>query len=300
MKKFARLMFAVAGCIAMSFAVACLAADKSGDSVAGKEINSLFRSGGMDAAPSMIQDGFATMAPPFFGQGQGQGGQPQPPQPPQPAAQQPGWGQPQPPAQQPGVWGQPQQPAGAQALIGAWMTQTDGQMILMIFMENGICGIGFNNQQLSGSYTVQGSHLHMQMQNGHVMNVDFSVQGDILRFSDGSVLMRQQMPPSAVPQQPGVWGQSQPVQAASPLEGSWAAQTQNGMFVFEFRGSQYRALINGMQIEAGMFRLNGSQLHFQVTQGQNTGQQGVNTWQIQNSMLIIVTPNGGAMQFMRQ
>ena len=303
-----KMAFLAAGCLVMTFAMPFAGEGQQAKSdTAGKSISSLMQSGGVETVPSMIQGGLTTMAPPFFGQGGGQGQQ-QPQHPQQPGV----WGQPQQPAQ-PGVWGQPQQPqnpAGAQALTGMWMGQFNGQMFVMIFMDNGMCGLGINNQQFYGNYTVQGSYLHMQMQNGQTLDVEFSVQGDTLQFSDGTVLKRQQMPagqPQA--QQPGPWGQApqgQPNSAGmqpagtSPLEGTWSAQTPNGMFVFEFRGNQYRAVVNGMQIEAGMFQLNGNRLHYQVTQGQNTGQQGVNTWQIHNNVLILFTQNGGSMQLMRQ
>ncbi len=291
-----------AACAAMLFAVPGYGDEqKAGAGALGGDIGALARSGGVNAAPSMIQEGFSTMAPPFFGQGQ-QSSAPQQPQ------NQGGWGQPQQPQQNPGGWAQPQNPAAGQSIVGMWSGQANGQIFVMAFMPNGSYCLGINNQQFYGSYTVQGSHVHIQMQNGQTVDVDFAIQGDILRLSDGTVLQRQQMPAVQQPQQqqnPGAWGQPQQPQQpqsymATPLEGTWSAQTPNGTFLFMFHGSQYRAFINGALVEAGVFQLNGNRLRFQVTQGQNAGQQGENVWQIQGNVLVMITQNGGSIQFIRQ
>ncbi len=163
---------------------------------------------------------------------------------------------------------------------------------------------------------MQGNHLHVQFAGAKPLDVDFAVEGNTLRFSDGTVLLRQSMPnmPGAQPQQqPGVWGQSQqPVQqpmpgqqpqqigAASQLEGAWGTQLPNGAnVVFVFKGNQYRVMTNGQQTETGIFTLSGNRLEYTTTSGQATGQKGVNTWQINGNMLIMTMQNGASVQFRR-
>ncbi len=225
---------------------------------------------------------------------------PQPaPQPmPQPAPQ---------PMPQPAPQPMPQ-PTG-QGLEGAWAVSTNQGMLMMLFM-NGMCGLNANGQQLFGPYTVQGSHLHVQFTNGKTLDVDFTVQGDTLRFSDGTVLRRQQMPAmpgvgQPVPPQPMPQPAPQPTPpttgGATPLEGAWATQLQNGVqLVFVFTGGQYRVLANGQPTETGIFTLNGDRLEYTTTSGQKPGQKGVNRWQINGDTLILTMPDGTSVQFGRQ
>ena len=282
------IVTALACLFAMAFAGACLAAEA--DVV--RDMTSLLQSGGVLSMPSADSGGLSTMTPPpFFGQGQQDGPSPQPQQAPggwgQP--QQPGWGQPQP---QP----QPQQPAAdpVQLLQGAWAGSNGSTSVILMFMGRS-CGIAVNNQQLYGTWEAQGGRLNMRFQSGKTLSYAFAVQGDVLILDGSMRLTRQPMPQQGGGQQPG-WGQP----AASPLEGIWTAQTPNGLFAFIFHGSQYRCTLNNALIEEGTFTLSGNQLHYAVTRGQNPGQRGVNTWQIQGSVLTIITPNGGGMQLFRQ
>jgi hypothetical protein len=140
-----------------------------------------------------------------------------------------------------------------------------------------------------------GGRLNLRFQDGKTLSYAFALQGDVLILDGNMRLTRQPMPQQGGAQQPG-WGQP----AAGPLEGVWAAQTQSGVFVFIVRGSRYRCTLNDTPVEEGTFTLNGSRMHYTVTQGQNAGQQGVNTWQIQGNVLIIMASNGGSMQFVRR
>ncbi len=208
------------------------------------------------------------------------------------------------------------QPTG-QGLEGAWAVSTNQGILMMMFM-NGMCGLNANGQQLYGPYTVQGNHLHVQFTNGKTLDVDFTIQGDTLRFSDGTTLQRQQMPampgvgqpiqqpmPQPAPQpmpQPGPQPTPQPGPGGTtPLEGAWATQMQNGVqIVFVFTGGQYRVLANGQPTETGIFTLNGDRLEYTTTSGQKAGQKGVNRWQINGDTLILTMPDGTSVQFGRQ
>jgi hypothetical protein len=285
---FGKAVMALACAAAMAFAGAWPA---EGSDVF-SDRTSLLQSGGAVSLPSEENGGLSTMAPPpFFGQGQQNGGSQQPQQAPG------GWGQPQQPQQpqQPG-WGQPQQPAAdpAQLLQGAWAGSDGSTSVILMFMGQS-CGIAVNNQQMYGTWEVRGGRLDLRFQNGKTLSYAFAVQGDVLILDGSMRLTRQPMPQQGGGQQPG-WGQP----AASPLEGIWTAQTPNGLFAFIFHGSQYRCTLNNALIEEGTFTLSGNQLHYAVTRGQNPGQRGVNTWQIQGSVLTIITPNGGGMQLFRQ
>ena len=220
---------------------------------------------------------------------------------------------------------------GQAALEGFWAANDGRQMLIMVFM-NGICGLNINGQQVYGPYTVQGNHLHVQLSNGKVLDLTFAIDGNSLRFSDGTVLQRQAMPqmpgqqgmpqtpqaPQGMPQAPQTpqvpqpqagpnvpWGPASPApapqaQGASVLEGAWSTQLPNGVqMVFIFKGNQYAVLANGQQLESGIFRLNGQRLEYQTTAGQTAGQQGVNTWQVQGNTLILTYPNGSSLQFTR-
>ncbi len=223
------------------------------------------------------------------------------------------------PAQAPMPQPQPMpqaQSAMPQGLEGAWAVSDGKTTIIMMFM-NGVCGFNVNGRQFYGPYTVQGNRLHVQFTNAQPLDVAFSVEGNTLRFSDGTVLLRQQMPNMPVasqpmpqqPQQPGVWGQpQQPVQnpmpqqssSASPLEGAWVTQLPNGATVeFIFKGNQYRVLTNGQQTETGIFTLNGNRLEYTTTSGQTTGSKGINTWQINGDVLIMMMQDGSHVQFQR-
>lgn len=221
----------------------------------------------------------------------------------------------------------PTSPAQAGSLEGFWAANDGRQMLVMAFM-NGICALNFNGQQVYGPYVVRGNQLHVQFSNGKVMDITFTIEGNTLRFSDGTVLQRQPMPqpapqpmpqpapqpmpqpmPQPAPQSsngPNVpWGpaspeSARPSQAVSALEGAWSAQLPNGVqMVFVFKGNQYMVLANGQQSEAGIFRLDGQRLEYQTTAGQTAGQKGVNTWQIQGNILILTFPNGSALQLTR-
>ena len=258
--------------------------------------------GGMPSPLNMDMDGF----PPFFGDG----GTPQatPPQAvPQPTPP------PAPPAAPPSS---PGQDMGAQALQGA-LAANDGKRVLIMMFSNGICGLMFNGQQCYGPYTVQGNRLHIRFNNGQSIDVTFSVQGNTLRFSDGTVLVRQQMPnaPAASPipggaQQPGGIGTPQPMPPVTPpassgnttpLEGVWSTQLPNGaQVVFIFMGNRYRVLTNGQPTEEGTFTLNGNRLEYVTTAGQAAGQRGANTWQCNGVVLVMTLPHGASVQFHRQ
>ncbi|MBO4312789.1 MAG: hypothetical protein J5838_00695 [Desulfovibrio sp.] len=200
------------------------------------------------------------------------------------------------------------QPTG-QGLEGAWAVSGNQGMIIMMFM-NGMCGLNANGQQLFGPYTVQGNHLHVQFMNAKPLDVDFTIQGDTLRFSDGTVLRRQQMPAmpgggQPIQQQPAPQLTPQPgpqqTGGASPLEGAWAAQMPNGaQLVFVFTGGQYRVLVNGQPTETGIFTLNGDRLEYTTTSGQNPGQKGVNRWRLNGDTFIMTLPYGTSVQFGRQ
>lgn len=255
------------------------------------------------------KDGF----PPFFGDGGAP--QPTPPQPaspqtsPQPMPQTAPIPQTAPPVVAPTP---PGQDMGARALEGAWAA-SDGTHTLIVMFINGVCGFMLDGKQVYGPYTVQGNRLRVQFNNGQSLDVTFSVQGNTLRFSDGTVLMRQQMPnaigtPTPQPA-PGsaVWPDGAtgpaptPPQGAGPLEGVWATQLPNGaQLVFVITGNLYRVLTNGQLTETGTFILNGNRLEYAVTSGQAAGQRGVNTWQCNSSVLIMTLPNGVSMQFQRQ
>ena len=188
---------------------------------------------------------------------------------------------------------QPLQPMpSGNELEGIWVAG-NGQVTLIMMFKNGICGLQLNGQQLYGPYTVQGNHLHVQFSNGKPLDVDFQLEGDVLKFSDGTILRRQNMPtpqPSPTPQPMG-----------SPLEGRWGTQLQNGMqMIFVFQGNQYQALINGQLTETGTFVLNGNRLEYTVLTGPNQGQRGVNQWQVNGTILVMTLPNGAMVQFMRQ
>ena len=190
---------------------------------------------------------------------------------------------------------------GQAALEGFWAANDGRQMLIMVFM-NGICGLNINGQQVYGPYTVQGNHLHVQLSNGKVLDLTFAIDGNSLRFSDGTVLQRQAMPqmpgqqgmpqtpqaPQGMPQAPqtpqtpqpqagpnGPWGPASPApapqaQGASVLEGAWSTQLPNGVqMVFIFKGNQYAVLANGQQLESGIFRLDGQRLEYQTTAGPN-------------------------------
>lgn len=206
------------------------------------------------------------------------------------------------------------QPQAAQGLEGAWAVSSHQGMVIMMFM-NGMCGLNANGRQLYGPYTVQGNHLHVQFMNARPLDVDFTVEGDTLRFSDGTVLRRQQMPNmpgggQPIQQQPMPGGpQPQPTQQPMPpqaggatsLEGAWATQLPNGVhLVFVFTGGQYRVLANGQPTETGIFTLNGDRLEYTTTSGQQPGQKGVNRWQLNGDTLIMTLPDGTSVQFGRQ
>ena len=205
------------------------------------------------------------------------------------------------------------QTRGTQGLEGAWAVSNGQVSIIMMFM-NGVCGFNVNGRQFYGLYTVQGNHLHVQFTNAKPLDVDFTVEGDTLRLSDGTVLRRQQMPNipggnQPMPQQqPGVWGQQQPVSqpmpqqkgGQTPLEGAWGTQLPNGVqLVFVFTGSQYRVLANGQPTETGFFSLNADRLEYTTTSGPQMGQKGVNRWRVNGDVLIMTLPNGTSVQFGR-
>ncbi len=223
------------------------------------------------------------------------------------------------PAQAPTQQQQPMPQAQSvtnQSLEGAWAVSDGKTTIIMMFL-NGVCGFNVNGRQFYGPYTVQGNRLHVQFTNAQPLDVTFTVEGNALRFSDGTVLLRQQMPnmpvnnqPMPQPQQPGTWGQpQQPVQnpmpqqssRATPLEGAWGTQLPNGATVdFIFMGNQYRVLTNGKQTETGIFTLNGNRLEYTTTSGAATGSKGVNTWQINGNVLILMMQDGSHLQFQRR
>ncbi|MCR5814543.1 MAG: hypothetical protein K6G15_08655 [Desulfovibrio sp.] len=232
----------------------------------------------------------------------------------------------------------PSQPQSQGALEGFWVASDGRQTLVMAFM-NGVCGLNINGQQVYGPYTVSGNRLHVQFSNGQVLDLTFAIEGNTLRFSDGTVLARQAMPqmpaqpqnpqnpqnpqmPQGFPQNPQPqpqpqspqpqpqagpnvpWGPATPAQApqsdATVLEGAWSTQLPNGVqMVFIFKGNQYLVLANGQQSEAGLFRLQGQNLEYQTTAGQSAGQKGVNTWQLQGNILILTFPNGSSLQFTR-
>ena len=211
----------------------------------------------------------------------------------------------------------PMSPGGIsnQSLEGAWIV-SDGKTTVIMMFQNGICGMNVNGRQFYGPYTVQGNQLNVQFQNAQALNVGFAVEGDRLRLSDGTVLMRQPLPNTpvgspgtpAAPQQqnPGGWGQppvQQPLPSANatPLEGVWGTQLPNGMTIeFVFQGNQYRVLTNGQQTETGMFTLDGNRLAYTTTSGQAAGQKGINSWQINGNMLFLTMQNGTSVQLQRR
>ena len=203
---------------------------------------------------------------------------------------------------------QSQAPQGPQpvpvggSIEGTWAVQ-DGQNVLIMMFMNGICGFNFNGNQAYGPYTLQGRHLHVQFNNGQTLDVEVTLQGDTLLFSNGTRLQRKAMPnvggqAAPVVQQPVQPGQVQG--GATPLEGSWGVLLPNGMrIVFTFTGSTYTVQHNGTTVETGTFRLNGNQLEYTVTSGQMPGQRGVNLWQVQGNTFIMTVPNGSSTQFTR-
>ena len=187
-----------------------------------------------------------------------------------------------------------QGPSAQASLEGAWVAG-DGQTMVIMMFSKGICGLTINGQQIFGPYSVEGNILKVQFNNGRVLNLAFSIDGNTLRLADGTVLIRQNLP-GAMPE-PQFQGPSGP----SPLEGAWSTSLPNGfVLTFVFQGQSYTCYNNGQKIEAGNFVLNGPRLEFTVTFGQNQGQSGVNFWAVEGQVLILTLANGQKIALQKQ
>ncbi|MBQ7585344.1 MAG: hypothetical protein IJU40_03745, partial [Desulfovibrionaceae bacterium] len=182
-------------------------------------------------------------------------------------------------------------PASSSSLEGAWVASDGQNMIIFMFM-NGVCGLTINGQQFFGYYNLQGQTLNIQFNNGKKLTVNFTIEGEYLKFSDGTTLKRQNMPSPPVNHAPASF---------SPLEGKWGCQLANGVHLnFVFQGNQYFVLGNNQLSEAGTFNLQGNNLEYTITQGPNQGQRGVNTFTIEGQILILTLPNGASIRLQRE
>ncbi len=178
---------------------------------------------------TLVLDGtMRLMRQPMPGQNTQPGGwnQPQPPQPGWNQPQQPNWGQPQNPQN---GWNQPQQPVDPyQALQGAW-AGTDGSVNIILMFQGNMCGLNMNGQQTTGTWSLAGNRINMQLQNGRSVSYTYALQGDMLILGGSVRLMRQQMLGQNT--QPGGWNQPQQPnwgQPQNPQNGWNQPQQPNG------------------------------------------------------------------------
>ena len=94
---------------------------------------------------------------------------------------------------------QRQQDAGPQApkasadpkdLLGTWRAW-DGRYAVTLTFERKTCTLNANAKQYKGAWEANGSWLHMEFEGAAPMDVNFAVEGGVLRLSDGSLLLRQ-------------------------------------------------------------------------------------------------------------
>ena len=85
------------------------------------------------------------------------------------------------------------------------------------------------------------------------------------------------------------------------LNGKWSCQTPQGEFAFVFNNGQYVCIVNGQQIETGMYRYDQSSgnFNFQITSGQSAGASGTNRVYVQGNNMSIQFQNGGQMNFVK-
>ena len=94
---------------------------------------------------------------------------------------------------------QRQQDAGPQApkasadpkdLLGTWRAW-DGRYAVTLTFERKTCTLNANAKQYKGAWEANGSWLHMEFEGAAPMDVNFAVEGGVLRLSDGTLLLRQ-------------------------------------------------------------------------------------------------------------
>ncbi len=90
-------------------------------------------------------------------------------------------------------------------------------------------------------------------------------------------------------------------QSTDILTGKWTCSTPQGELNFVFNNGQYICIVNGQQIETGMYRYDQStgNFNFQITSGQAAGSSGTNRIFVQGNNMSIQFQNGGQMNFVR-
>ncbi|MBQ9537040.1 MAG: hypothetical protein IJU79_04525 [Desulfovibrionaceae bacterium] len=140
------------------------------------------------------------------------------------------------------------QPINPAQLQGSWAGSNGRDTMLLMFRGN-MCALGLNGQQISGTWSLQGNTLVLQMQNGKRVTYRVQLQGTSLVL-DGSVYLQRQGAPKdsgfgpgsgwehLQKPQGGSWGNPQP---GAPQGGSWGnpqpGAPQGGVWGFPPQGA---------------------------------------------------------------
>ncbi len=199
----------------------------------------------------------------------------------------------------------------ANPLDGTWVNNDPAVPIIMMFNSKNFASMSINNTISVFVYTVNGSNLQLESQDGQQYTVPFSLQGDTLTLTiDGQNYqlfrynnnqMNNNQMPSAVPV---------PVPAPAPapnasnvaLDGVYActiSNTPNVRAYYQFSGNSYQAaLMYNNQISnnsSGNYQIAGNQINFTITQSANPQDVGLTTSStitLKNNGFTLTAPQG--------
>ena len=84
----------------------------------------------------------------------------------------------------------PQASTDPKDLIGSWRAW-NGSYAVVLALDQKTCTLNANAKQYKGAWEANGSWLHMEFEGAAPMDVNFAVEGGVLRLSDGTLLLRQ-------------------------------------------------------------------------------------------------------------
>lgn len=194
-------------------------------------------------------------------------------------------------------------------LQGAWVGRRGQDELVLVFMHN-VCAMGMNSQELYGLWRTRGHSLQLRLEKDKVLDFHYELSGNTLVLDHDIRLVRYTGKSQERAPIPGFGDQGQRSRdtgfddfaraAKTPLEGSWVSPTAQGDARFVFHGNKYQFFLKGRKIESGDFSFRNNILSYHITGGTGVGRNGEHRALIRDNTLIISSPNGETMQFMRQ
>ena len=194
-------------------------------------------------------------------------------------------------------------------LQGAWVGRRGPDELVLVFMHN-VCAMGMNSQELYGLWRTRGKSLQLRLEKDKVLDFHYELAGNTLILDHDIRLVRytgKKQERAPIPGFGDVAPRSRDTvfddfarAAKTPLEGSWVSPTAQGDARFVFHGNKYQFFLKGRNVESGDFTFRNNVLSYQITGGTGIGRRGEHRALLKGNTLLISSPNGETMQFMRQ